>query len=408
MKSVFFFLIILLLSSCQENGIVGFEVGKDGFEGPVAVDLEPWGLSPEEIILTKEENDGVIEVPFQQDSEASGKIWFLHTASGSTRYSLDTKKAVGDPTATVDYELDGEILQLRLQGNPVVSYRHKTKYPPKGVDSIFRKSGYVHPLMTPKGDTLTRIQPPDHYHHYGIWGPWTRTRIGERSVDFWNLGEGQGTVTFKEFGPMVSGKVFTSFTAHQEHLDLGAGKQNSIALNETIELRLWNSSHPDRYLLDYTSNFSSPLESGILLEAYRYGGGLGMRFTERWDKDNCKVLTSEGKDRFNADGSNARWCMVSGESSDGKGTNGILFLSHPQNRMHPEPMRIWPVDSNGGRGDMFFEFCPIRHEPWQIASGKNYQLTYRMVVFEGELTAAEAEAYWQVFAKLPQIIKLKD
>ncbi len=128
-----------------------------------------------------------------------------------------------------------------------------------------------------------------------------------------------------------------------------------------------------------------------------------MRFTERWHKDNCQVLTSEGKDRVAADGTNARWAIVSGEARDGNGTNGILFLSHAENRMHPEPMRVWPIDGNGGRGDMFFEFCPIRHEEWQIESDTEYELKYRMVVFEGELSPKEAETYWQNFAKPKQI-----
>lgn len=124
-----------------------------------------------------------------------------------------------------------------------------------------------------------------------------------------------------------------------------------------------------------------------------------MRFTERWHKDNSSVLTSEGEDRSGADGTNARWCIVTGESTDGQGTNGILFMSHPSNRAHPEPMRVWPLDANGGRGDMFFEFCPIRHEEWNIEPGKTYELKYRMVVFEGTLSATEAEAYWQAFTK---------
>ena len=164
---------------------------------------------------------------------------------------------------------------------------------------------------------------------------------------------------------------------------------------------------PDRYMFDYTTTFRSPLESGILFEAYRYGGGIGMRFTERWHKDNCSVLTSEGNDRLTADGTNARWCIVSGESADGKGTSGILFMSYPENQSHPEPMRIWPIDGNGGRGDMFFEFCPIRHKEWKIEPNKNYQLRYRMVVFDGALSAEEAEAYWQAFATEPEIEILK-
>jgi hypothetical protein len=96
--------------------------------------------------------------------------------------------------------------------------------------------------------------------------------------------------------------------------------------------------------------------------------------------------------------------MVTGESADGKGTNGVLFLSYPENTAHPEPMRVWPIDGNGGRGDMFFEFCPIRHEEWKIEPNKDYRLKYRMVVFDGKLTAEEAESYWKSFAEMPRIV----
>ncbi|MFS4418315.1 PmoA family protein [Maribacter sp. 2307ULW6-5] len=303
---------------------------------------------------------------------------------------------------------DDEQLILSQNGTPMVHYRHATAYPPKGVDSIYGKSGFVHPIITPKGDTLSQIQPPDHYHHYGLWGPWTRTRIDTTLVDFWNLGQGMGTVLFKEFKSSSSGPVSSYFTAQQEHIDLKSNNTPQVALVEELTVRLWDVGRPDRYLLDYTSSFRSPLEKGLLLEAYRYGGGLGMRFTQRWKADNVSVLTSEGHDRSQADGSKARWCLVTGEASSGTGTNGMLFLSHPENRAHPEPMRVWPLNANKGRGDLFFQFCPIRHKEWKIDGGMPYELKYRMVVFDGELIPEEAEAYWQHFAHPPRVTAQKD
>ena len=83
---------------------------------------------------------------------------------------------------------------------------------------------------------LTRIQAPDHYHHYGIWGPWTRTQIEGRQVDFWNLADGQGTVLFKEFLAETQGDIFSGFTALQEHIDFGATDQNKIAINDALGL----------------------------------------------------------------------------------------------------------------------------------------------------------------------------
>jgi hypothetical protein len=286
-------------------------------------------------------------------------------------------------------------------------YRYEIKSPPEGVDKLYQKSGYIHPVISPKGDTLTRIQPPDHYHHYGIWGPWTRTKIDTVGVDFWNLKDGQGTVLFKSFNNINIGSVYGGFSAHQEHINLTQKDNPQLALNENLMIKVWKNNNPDQYFIDFTSNFISPLENGILFEAYRYGGGLGFRFKEQWNKDNCEVITSDGKNRATADGTSARWCIVYGDSSDGEGSSGVLFMSHPKNRSHPEPMRIWPMDANKGRGDMFFEFCPIRHKEWKIKPHQSYELNYRLLVFDGKITPEEAEKHWKAFAFQPHIKFIK-
>ncbi|MGS0524479.1 DUF6807 domain-containing protein [Zobellia nedashkovskayae] len=284
------------------------------------------------------------------------RIYFVPT-DATQSYRLQNGSPSLKSDAGISEQKQEGSLQLNFKNKSAVSYRYEMTYPPEGVDSIFKKSGYIHPIITPKGDTLTRIQPDDHYHHYGLWGPWTHTQVDGERVDFWNLGDGMGTVLFKKFKNTESGDVYASFTAVQEHIDLKTKKEPQVALNEDVQVKLWDLNRPDRYMLDYKSAFNSPLENGILFESYRYGGGIGLRFNKRWKADNCSVLTSEGNDRLTADRTNARWCIVSGESSDGKGTNGILFMSHPSNRKHPEPMRIWPIDANGEEGICFLNFA---------------------------------------------------
>ena len=66
-------------------------------------------------------------------------------------------------------------------------------------------------------------------------------------------------------------------------------------------------------------------------------------------------------------------------------------------------MRVWEMEANNGRGDMFFEFCPIRHADWIIEGNKKYALKYRLLIFDGELTSEQAEMYWQCFANPPKI-----
>ncbi|RRQ49787.1 hypothetical protein DZC72_04130 [Maribacter algicola] len=394
MRNCLLILILLPFLACtSKKKEVTFSIEKDSgslIDKPISVSIGNLDIS-QYVLL----NNGQ-SVPFDWDKDAK-VIWFVRSPSHSREYTFSMFGEEASKVNRLSAQKDNGTLTLSIGKEPRVGYKYGMHYPPNGVDSIFKKSGFIHPLITPSGDTLTRINPPDHWHHYGIWGPWTHTRIDTVRVDFWNIGDGNGTVLHKEFKDESNGQVTSSFTAVQEHIDLKTENSPQIALEEELEVKIWNLNNAPRYIMDYTSTFSSPLKNGILFEAYRYGGGIGMRFTERWKKDNCKVLTSEGNDRLTADGTNAKWAIVSGEASDGKGTNGILFLSHSENRMHPEPMRVWPIDGNGGRGDMFFEFCPIRHEPWQIKPNEAYQLKYRMVIFEGELSPEEAEAYWNDF-----------
>ena len=285
---------------------------------------------------------------------------------------------------------------IYLGKQPVLSYVHKETLPPAGVDSVFKRSAYIHPLYSPGGEVLTRIQAPDHWHHYGIWNPWTRTHFGEYKVDFWNLGDRQGTVRFAEYLEKIEQENQAGFRVRQEHIYYKKDGSEGVAMDEVWKITVKNlPGHA--YLVDLFTTLSTDLETGITLEAYRYGGGLGYRATEKWDPSNATVLTSEGKIWADADATHARWVIIEGESSVEEGRSGILFMSHPDNQAHPEPMRMWPPDSNEGKENVFFEFCPIRHQEWVLEPGKEYVLKYRMVVFDGSITPQTAEQYWNNF-----------
>ncbi len=89
---------------------------------------------------------------------------------------------------------------------------------------------------------------------------------------------------------------------------------------------------------------------------------------------------------------------------DNEGQNGILFMDFPENRDFPEPMRVWPSNSIDDKGYLFFEFCPIRHNSWKMEHSQNYKLRYRLYVFDGNMSKEEAEAIWQAFAYLPEVV----
>jgi hypothetical protein len=170
-------------------------------------------------------------------------------------------------------------------------------------------------------------------------------------------------------------------------------------MNEVWEIKAYNNT--GRFMFDFISTLNMASQSKLIIKEYRYAG-LGLRATSEWTNKNSEALTSEGKTRKDTDGSRARWCMIDGETS--KGHAGILLMSCPSNYNHPEPIRMWPEDSNNGRGDVFFNFCPTKNMDWVLEPGKDYALKYRIIVFDQPVSATEAEAAWNDFA-YPPVVK---
>ncbi|TJZ63187.1 hypothetical protein FAZ15_02525 [Sphingobacterium olei] len=280
----------------------------------------------------------------------------------------------------------------------LLSYQFNTIYPPEGQDSSFQRSGFIHPLNTLKGHRLTRIQPNDHYHHYGIWNPWTHTLFEQDTVDFWNLKKKTGTVRFVRITNKDKGRNYAEYTALHHHVAFKKNGIEKVALEEwqTVRVEVPEESK-DYYWVDITTTFRCASTSPLRLLTYRYGG-LGWRATEFWDKNNCEVLTSEGNDRKNTDGSKARWCLVQGDLPNNS-HGGMAVLSHPDNYNHPEPLRIWDESGNNGRGDFFLNVSPTKDRDWLLEPGHTYILKYRLIVFDGRMDADSVERTWQSFSK---------
>ena len=333
--------------------------------------------------------------------------WILSgdTPAGAVRsFELRTQSSSNPaPKTGLSVKKAGGALTINAGETPVLRYQYDEQSEPKGSNPLFRRGGFIHPLWSPKGEVLTRIQPPDHHHHYGIWNPWTETEFEHRHLDFWNLYKGQGTVKAHEPLSWTAGPVFAGFSAWHEHVDLTAPSPTGAktALNETWEVRAWNADPGKKvWIVDFTSNLACATDSIFTIKAYRYQG-FGFRATEKWDDTNSRLLTSEGFDKSNGNATRARWCDVRGVSSSGE--SGIVFMTHPSNYNFPEQLRIWPTGSNNNKENVFFNFNPAQEQDWVLQPGQNYSLHYRMLVYDGQYSPAEMERYWQDFAHPPQV-----
>jgi hypothetical protein len=374
-----------------------------GLDVPFSVNLDDVTYVSDSVLnLLEIKGDKKTVVPFQIEQGDPRKLyWIVKTEAGSTgKHIFELVKGKANQSPVVMATVNDGALTIHKGEMNLLQYYFKTVYPPTGVDTAYRRSGFIHPLWSPHGQVLTRIQPPDHRHHYGIWNPWTHVQYEGDTIDFWNINSKQGTVRFANFVSVEDGAVFSEFGALHEHVVFKKGGGEKVAMNELQSVRVYRpQADQDFFVVDFNFQMNTADESPVKLLEYRYAG-FGWRTTEKWDNKNSMVLTSEGKTRKDADGSKARWCIVQGEIDNDYA--GVVMMSYPTNYNFPEPLRIWP-ENQYNRGDMFANFCPTKDMDWLLKPRQNYSLKYRMLVYNGHVDKEKAESAWQYFAYPPKV-----
>ena len=367
---------------------------------PVALDLSgmPLGLPADAIRLVEVKGSQRVEVPAQLEPGSPPKLWWVlsGTTQAGAKRTYELLEGAGHKVPGVTAELTEKVLQIERSGTKVLSYNHAVVPAPAGQSLLYDRSGFIHPLWSPTGSVMTNIHPKDHYHHLGIWMPWTHTEFEGKPVDFWNLGEGQGTVRFKKFISTANGPVYGGFQVEHEHVALKTDDGEKLVLNEIWDVRVYNVGGPDKgyWLWDFVSAQRCVAEHALKLLEYRYGG-FGFRGAAEWDGDNAAYLTSEGKTRKDGHATRARWCDTAGVS-DGQ-WKGVTFFSNPQNFQHPEPMRIWPS------GQVFFNWAPVQAGEFEMKPGEDHLFRYRQYVHEGKVDVEKTEQLWNDYAHPPRM-----
>jgi hypothetical protein len=221
MKSILIILLLIINTCLYAQELTRFTllINEERIDAPVSVALDGINYNTDKGNLILYEISGKNEtmVPSQIEPGHSATLWFILkgvTAKNSKR-SFVLKQEAGAGQAATEVRLKKLPMDLSITSGdkPVLSYRYEMTFPPEGVNPLYKRSGFIHPLVSPGGEVLSRIQAPDHYHHYGIWGPWTLTHIDDREVDFWNLAKGEGTVRFAAFLSETEGPIFSGFKA---------------------------------------------------------------------------------------------------------------------------------------------------------------------------------------------------
>src|SRR5260221_5409674 len=251
-------MVLFTNTHAQKIGTFEFELTQsaNGVNVPVSTNLDAITFLPDSILnLVEVLSNKRIPVAFQiSEGKERMLTWMIQPGKNTTeKIIFELVKGMPSAFPTINATMNDGALTIHAGEKNLLRYMYKTVYPPAGIDTAFKRSAFIHPLWTPHGQVLTRIQAPDHYHHYGIWNPWTHVLFEGDTVDFWNLGSRQGTVRFGTFISVNSGPVYAEFEALHQHVVLKTDRKEKFALTEKQTVRVYRpETEQDYYLVDMT------------------------------------------------------------------------------------------------------------------------------------------------------------
>jgi Methane oxygenase PmoA len=327
-----------------------------------------------------------------------------------------------DEPGRVNPEPKARTLTLKVGDRPVLTYHAAITRPPAGIDPVFARGGFLHPLQTPSGAVVTDDFPPDHAHQHGVFFAWVNTTFEGRHVDFWNQKTRTGRVepdTAAAYETDVSGgPVFGELLATLRHDDLTA------PANPRIQILGKDVTPPEPKLVlreewlilvyDLDGMFVVDFQSAqhidhhpLLINKYHYGG-FGLRGNRAWldptvtgddAPDPAKsaasdFLTSDGKRRSDGNHTRPRWVDLSGRVN-GKFA-GVTVLDDPSNFRFPQPVRLHP-------NKPYFCFAPMVEDAFTLQVGKPYVSRYRLLLHDGPPDKEAIERAWRDYAEPPEV-----
>jgi hypothetical protein len=278
-----------------------------------------------------------------------------------------------------------EAITLFSSGKPVLTYHTATVQPPEGLDRIYARSGFIHPLYSPSGKVLTDPFPIGHVHQHAVFSAWTQATFKHQIVDFWNQHKKLGTVKHIKLDDIKK----DSFEAELQQVSSNKGP----AINEEWEVKVRDSEDP--FIIDIEIEQACAANDEVYLHPYHYGG-FGFRGSAHWSAEDeehyegsMKVLTGEGiTDIEKSNSTRPRWIAVYG-TIEGEEA-GFVVMDHPSNFRYPQPVRVHPKMP-------YFVFSPVIEGSFILKPGFSYEARYRIVTFDGEPKAETIEGWYEEY-----------
>jgi len=282
----------------------------------------------------------------------------------------------------------------------VLVYNKQSPQLPDGMDPVYQRSGFIHPVNSPNGKTVTDAFPKDHPHQDGIFSAWVKTSYGDRSLDFWNLSGRTGRVVHDRVVSKFQDDRSVGFEVDMIHQ--AVGPPNMDILRERWKVTVYKPS--DGYnCFDIESLQEAITDTSLVVQQHHYGG-MALRGVSRWLRSTDKDLTTDreiafepnsllnnlGQDRKTGNHTPATWVALTG-TIDQEDVM-IAVLSHPGNLRAPQPARMHDTKP-------YFCFTPCVTEAFEISQAKPLRAMYRYLVTDASPDPAHIEKRSQEMPK---------
>ncbi len=292
---------------------------------------------------------------------------------------------------------------IRQAGKLILNYNKQSPPVPDGMNPMYHRSGFLHPVASPAGKVVTATFPFDHAHQHGIFTAWVKTKWHDREIDFWNLAGGTGRVLHQRIITTFANDGQIGFEADLIHR---AEKEPVVdILRERWKITAFETDGT-YHGFDLQTTQHAMTDIPLIIEKYHYGG-VGYRGPVRWltDKDSdVKKQTADstppvvrepsemtndlGSDRIKANHEHARWVSVSGEIEGQLGT--ITVLCHRDNFRAPQAARLHPTKP-------YFAFSPCVDDEFVIDRDHPFVGRYQYLITDAVPDANWLSEQWDVW-----------
>ena len=230
----------------------------------------------------------------------------------------ETPATLSNELLTVDHTSD--TISIRAGERTILTYNKRSPPIPDGIDPIYHRSGFLHPVGSPSGKVVTTAFPFDHPHQQGIFSAWVSTSWNGHEVDFWNLAKGTGRVLHQRVNKIFSQKTLIGFEVDLVH---------QVLQPDTVDVlrerwRITADYRPDSvFSFDLQSTQSAITDTPLMIHQNRYGG-FAVRGPVNWLSvqdptppdwpavNGCTIVNEHTADRIVGNHQRTRWVSMNG------------------------------------------------------------------------------------------------